>query len=461
MGAGAALKVVDERERGAKSMTITKKTYWYVKKFLAHKVAYEYALDNQPFSEMQLMEYTRTVDKTIKNIASELMLDEEELTSYNLWLKRGRIPGDKPYTVVFPVNATEKSPFIVASSTDNEPRSREETTPTYDGLEDPARFPEISDNHGLFNKRQEFVNINGIPGVIGESDQKVSDLAKFANITESKFLNFNEMFAHQSIREGQVYYFGKKKAKAKVHYHTVNYEETLWEISQKYGVRLSKLLKKNRMKEPGDIKPGMILWLRYVRPANEPIRYKDITEIEKASNNTNTLSEIAIEQKKEISVNLDSIDMIKAELEMAERPNETLPESDVFIESQNEELKEAVVKINHEVEAKETLYSISKSYGVQVMEIVSWNDLNISDGIRIGQTLNIWVPEDWEERIIEREDTLPKTEIEDGFIEYRVKPGDTLYAIANKFGVTIEEIQNWNKKIDLSVSIGEKIKIRP
>src|SRR6187401_3296882 len=41
MGAGGVLQSVKDVESGAKHMEITSKTYWYVKKFLAHKVAYE------------------------------------------------------------------------------------------------------------------------------------------------------------------------------------------------------------------------------------------------------------------------------------------------------------------------------------------------------------------------------------------------------------------------------------
>src|SRR5690349_24969919 len=44
MGAGGVLQSVKDHEAGTKHMEITSKTYWYVKKFLAHKVAYEEAV---------------------------------------------------------------------------------------------------------------------------------------------------------------------------------------------------------------------------------------------------------------------------------------------------------------------------------------------------------------------------------------------------------------------------------
>ena len=44
MGAGGAMDVLGEKGSGVHHMTIDKKTYWYVKKFLAHKVAFESAV---------------------------------------------------------------------------------------------------------------------------------------------------------------------------------------------------------------------------------------------------------------------------------------------------------------------------------------------------------------------------------------------------------------------------------
>src|SRR6478609_3750187 len=44
MGAGAVLKTSPESESGATHMEITSKTYWYVKKYLAHKIAFEGAV---------------------------------------------------------------------------------------------------------------------------------------------------------------------------------------------------------------------------------------------------------------------------------------------------------------------------------------------------------------------------------------------------------------------------------
>jgi len=45
------------------------------------------------------------------------------------------------------------------------------------------------------------------------------------------------------------------------------------------------------------------------------------------------------------------------------------------------------------------------------------------------------------------------------YITYEVKPGDTLWGIANKFpGVSAENIKTWNK-VDALIKAGERLKI--
>jgi len=49
----------------------------------------------------------------------------------------------------------------------------------------------------------------------------------------------------------------------------------MWGISQKYGVKLTKLLRKNRMVRSETPEVGRILWLRRSRPAKHPVEFDD------------------------------------------------------------------------------------------------------------------------------------------------------------------------------------------
>jgi len=103
-GVGGANSLVNDKYFGAKKMDLTRRTHWYIIKFLAHKVAFEGYVgqgDNK-----RLYEYTDGGGKSLKQIASSLGVDYDELKDYNKWLKKGKVPEDKPYFVIIPGLAT-------------------------------------------------------------------------------------------------------------------------------------------------------------------------------------------------------------------------------------------------------------------------------------------------------------------------------------------------------------------
>ena len=93
------------------------------------------------------------------------------------------------------------------------------------------------------------------------------------------------------------------------------------------------------------------------------------------------------------------------------------------------------------VKAGDTLYGIARKYKVSVDELKSLNNLS-SDNLSVGQVLQI--PE-----IIE-EDT-PNENI------YIVKAGDTLYSIANKYGMSVQELKDLNGLTSNNLSIGQNL----
>lgn len=94
------------------------------------------------------------------------------------------------------------------------------------------------------------------------------------------------------------------------------------------------------------------------------------------------------------------------------------------------------------VKAGDSLYAIANKFGTTVDKIKKLNNLT-SNNLSIGQKLLI-------------EGTSP-TPSENTI--YTVKAGDTLYGIANKYGVTVDEIKNENNLTSNSLSIGQKLTI--
>ncbi|MEM9391125.1 MAG: transglycosylase SLT domain-containing protein, partial [Bacteroidota bacterium] len=272
MGPGTALKVGADKHRGEKSMTINKKTYWYVKKYLAHKIAYEEAVKGTP--QIKLIEHKAVPNESLNDIAALYRVDSEEVGRYNKWLRKGRIPDDKEYTVIIP---TENAALVALSSETVAEKLATTGTLNYD-LADPAEFPAIKDE--TLAAQGELVEINGLPGILARAGDKIPAVAALGNLELSKFLKYNDLAIDDQLIAGQVYYLKSKRSKARARYHIAAEEENLWDISQKYGVKKKKLRIKNRMKADEVLKPGRVVWLRYIRPAKVPIEYKDIVEPE-------------------------------------------------------------------------------------------------------------------------------------------------------------------------------------
>ncbi len=97
------------------------------------------------------------------------------------------------------------------------------------------------------------------------------------------------------------------------------------------------------------------------------------------------------------------------------------------------------------VQRGDSLYSIASRFGVTVNELKSANNLT-SNLLNIGQTL-----------IIPR--TSPEVTPPGDYIVYTVKSGDTLYKIANQYGVSVNDIIEFNQLPSSSLSINQQLLI--
>ena len=108
-----------------------------------------------------------------------------------------------------------------------------------------------------------------------------------------------------------------------------------------------------------------------------------------------------------------------------------------------------IVGINYEtyvVKTGDSLSSIANRYGTSVSELRSINNLS-SDALFVGQQL--LVPTSSE--IIDSSIT--------NYIDYRVVSGDTLYSIANRYGVSVDELKRINNLPNNNLSISQVIKV--
>ena len=101
--------------------------------------------------------------------------------------------------------------------------------------------------------------------------------------------------------------------------------------------------------------------------------------------------------------------------------------------------------IVHRVQKGETLYAISKKYGVTVNEIQSWNHLPSPDKLSIGQSLKIY--KRGTVAAANAASSAPSTPSAPAPkpVYHKIKAGETLGSIAAKYHTTVSKLQKLNK----------------
>ena len=527
-GVGGCRALVGDKHKGVNNMDIDDDTHWYILKFLAHRVAFDGQI-GQTAPTLALLEYPNAAGKTLQNIARELDLDEEQLAAYNKWLDSRRVPDEKNYTVIVPapldrVNvlaARLNAPVPDLSKPAKPTLARAEPAVSVD-LSEQARFPQLEKRSGRGAK---LYRINGKPGIMAGPGDNSTALASQADISLAKFLKYNDLEARTPLVPGQVYYLKRKRGKAQIHFHVAAEGETYWSVSQRYGVTLPALLRKNRLRRSEKLRHGQVVWLRYIRPASTPVEYKNIPKPETAvarketpattsrpgtrtaSRNTpatTTREPVAIspgkaapgtaatptppEDRRPVPATNTPVAADRAPstpVEPVTTPS-TVPTPDSAVTASEEkavapepatapvetkadvqpkaEAEPLVFFKTHQVAPGQTLFTIAKLYDVSVTDLRRWNGLADTDGLKPGQNLIVG-EETAEEAASEQSITPVVTPVTNNpapaqtFTEHTVQAGDTLYKIARQYGVTVQQILDWNNKTASAVSVGEKLKI--
>ena len=113
----------------------------------------------------------------------------------------------------------------------------------------------------------------------------------------------------------------------------------------------------------------------------------------------------------------------------------------------------------HIVQRGETVYRISKMYDLEIMDILSYNNLETFD-IQAGQ--KIWLipgqveTMDVSKRVDGDEEIIDPDEEQQYHI---VSAGENLYRISLKYGMTVPQIKELNKITDDDIYVGQRLKV--
>lgn len=220
-------------------------------------------------------------------------------------------------------------------------------------------------------------------------------------------------------------------------YYTVQKGDSLWSIATKYGLTVDELKKLNNLTS-NTISVGMNLKVK--AESEKPVEDYLVYTVKSGD----SLWKIASMYDTTVDT-LKSINNLK---------NNTLTINQQILVPKSKDIDISIDKndqgIMYTVKSGDSLWKIANSYGVSVNAIKTANKLS-SDVLSIGQQLLIPVSDTTVEEV--------KPPVSSTGVSYVVVKGDNLYSIANKYGVSVDDIKKVNNLTSNTLQIGQVLNI--
>ena len=228
-----------------------------------------------------------------------------------------------------------------------------------------------------------------------------------------------------------------KEDKVAFQRHRVRGGETLASIGAKYGVSVSEIVNLNRIRNVNKIYVGQELVIPApggsgAQAASTSSKAKSKKSGKKTTHvvkSGETLQGIASKYK------ISPGDLMRWN-EIA-NPNRLYVGQKLVMYGATSPLEKITVVIRR----GDSLSKLAEKYGVSVADIQKWNNIANASKVRIGQKIVIYSGGG-------------------GWIFHKVKRGDSLGAIASKYGCSIAEIKSWNGISGTVIHPGQELKIR-
>src|SRR4030042_818561 len=304
-------------------------------------------------------------------------------------------------------------------------------------------------------------------------------ISKQYNIPLNLILTLNNIKDKDSLSIGQIIQIPQDNPlAADYNIHTVKKGETLWSIAQEYNLSVDLILANNNFANSELISIGQQIEIPSSKSTTPETNIITQLVIDKKNNNmSNNISppedaesirSIAERYKlTNSSIVLDK-DIENSELisigQQIEIPSSksTTPETNIITQpvidkknnnmSNNISQPENAETIVYTVKAGDSLWNISRKYGVSVEVIMNVNNLRDKDSLSLGQKLAIPAIGGGASNSNQKEEPI--------IVNYTVVKGDTLWSISQRYDVNMSTIISTNNLKEISqLSIGQKLKL--
>ncbi|MBK9330009.1 MAG: LysM peptidoglycan-binding domain-containing protein [Sphingobacteriales bacterium] len=290
-----------------------------------------------------------------------------------------------------------------------------------------------------FNKKvnKKINKINKVKCVKLYKGETLELIGNVMRIEKEDLLRYNDLKDDAQIKEGQVIFIQQKKKKNKEGTYKVKTDDNLWSISQKKGVRLSALLRRNKLSEGEEPAPKETIYLKGKAKAKPALRAKKessfttVLKYNTANTDNPTVTETIVRAR-------DTI------YPPAQTPEKSVIDSNKILgwESDTKLLEKTG---NDTLPAKEAAVKIPPP------------TIQLPDNL--GRSVSVY------ERGVEPTvypavidyDNLPKSTT--GI--HTVIKGDTMFNIVKRYKISIQQLMEWNNLSEQTVKLGQQLKIQP
>ena len=256
-----------------------------------------------------------------------------------------------------------------------------------------------------------------------KSGDSLWSIAKKYNVTVDELKRINNLTSN-TLRIGQILKINDQDTSSIIgNTYTVKKGDSLYSIANKYGITVDQLKKAN------DLTSNTLQINQILNIPTEPINKEDyITYTVKKGD---TLYGIANSYNITPSSLITYNNLSSTTLNVGQTLK--IPIENIGTEEKSTEFIEYTIKKG------DSLYSIARTYGISVNDIMKFNNLT-TNLLSIGQMIKIPISQSTQ-------------------IEYIVKSGDSLYSIARTYNTTVDNIKQKNNLKSNTLQIGQKLVI--
>ena len=275
-----------------------------------------------------------------------------------------------------------------------------------------------------------------------------------------------------------------ERARRNFAFHTVKKGESLKAIAGKYGISAADLADANSISTRTKVKRGIRLRIPFksTYQASDFAQNNNETTAETESNDNS--AQVAEGTEKEstekdnytspyVALNKDE-EKVEGKTPATTQDVKTLVAESMPAETQESDAVDSKIipngkaLVNYTVKQSESLLGIADLFKVRVSDLRNWNAIPYTAVLKVGQQLNIYVPEEKRDFFASL-DKLSATEkkttavgesiVQKTWFFHKVHKGENLTSIANKYNVAKSEIVKWNNLSSNKVARNQKIKI--